>query len=78
MTEKNLKLYIDDVEVATAESAKGIAGGGNAVGIGADVTCYDAQNPNVPANFRGLIDNVRIYKTALTADELKDTAREAK
>ena len=73
---KELKLYIDDVEVATAESAKGIAGGGNAVGIGADVT-YDAQNPNVPANFKGLIDNVRIYKTALTADELKDTAREA-
>ena len=73
---KELKLYIDDVEVATAESAKGVAGGGNAVGIGADVT-YDAQNPNVPANFKGLIDNVRIYKTALTADELKDTAREA-
>lgn len=73
---KELKLYIDDEEVATAESAKGIAGGGNAVGIGADVT-YDAQNPNVPANFKGLIDNVRIYKTALSAEELKDTERTA-
>ena len=73
---KELKLYIDDVDVATAESSKGIAGGGNAVGIGADVT-YDAQNPNVPANFKGLIDSVRIYKAALTADELKDTERKA-
>ena len=71
-----LKLYIDDEEVASAEDTVGIAGGGNAVGIGADIT-YDAQNPNVPANFKGLIDNVRIYKTALSADELKNAEREA-
>ena len=71
-----LKLYIDDEEVASVEDTTGIAGGGNAVGIGADVT-YDAQNPNVPANFKGLIDNVRIYKTALSAEELKNEEREA-
>ena len=71
-----LKLYIDDEEVASAEDTVGIAGGGNTVGIGADIT-YDAQNPNVPANFKGLIDNVRIYKTALSADELKNAEREA-
>lgn len=71
-----LKLYIDDEEVASAEDTVGVAGGGNAVGIGADIT-YDAQNPNVPANFKGLIDNVRIYKTALSADELKSTERTA-
>ena len=71
-----LKLYIDDEEVASAEDTVGIAGGGNAVGTGADIT-YDAQNPNVPANFKGLIDNVRIYKTALSADELKNAEREA-
>ena len=46
------------------------------MGIGADIT-YDAQNPNVPANFKGLIDSVRIYKTALSADELKNAEREA-
>ncbi|MDO4602272.1 MAG: DUF4981 domain-containing protein, partial [Eubacteriales bacterium] len=71
-----LKLYIDDKEVASVEDTTGIAGGGNAVGIGADIT-YDAQNPNVPANFKGLIDNVRIYKTALSAEELKNAEREA-
>ena len=48
-----LKLYIDDEEVASVEDTTGIAGGGNAVGIGADIT-YDAQNPNVPGNFKRL------------------------
>ncbi len=39
--------------------------------IGADIT-YDAHNPNVPGNFKGLIDSVRIYKTELSAEELKN------
>lgn len=73
---EKLILYLDDKEAATAKDTHGIARGGNAVGIGADVT-YDAQNPNVPAVFNGLIDNVRIYNKALTAKELKDTSRKA-
>ena len=71
---KNMKLYLDGKEVASAVNEKGIAYGGNAVGIGADVT-YDAQNPNVPAVFEGLIDEVRISKKALSAVELQKTDR---
>lgn len=71
---ENLKLYLDGKEVAAAKDSHGIARGGNAVGIGADVT-YDAQNPNVPPIFKGLIDNVRIYNKALTPDEIKKTSR---
>ena len=71
---ENLKLYLDGKEVAAAKDSHGIARGGNAVGIGADVT-YDAQNPNVPPVFKGLIDNVRIYNKALTPDEIKKTSR---
>ena len=71
---KNMKLYLDGKEVASAVNEKGIAYGGNAVGIGADVT-YDAQNPNVPAVFEGLIDEVRISKKALSAEELQKTDR---
>ena len=71
---ENLKLYLDGKEVAAAKDSHGIARGGNAVGIGAYVT-YDAQNPNVPPVFKGLIDNVRIYNKALTPDEIKKTSR---
>ena len=67
---ENLKLYLDGKEVAAAKDSHGIARGGNAVGIGADVT-YDAQNPNVPPVFKGLIDNV-YYNKALTPDEIKN------
>ena len=45
-------------------------------GIGADVT-YDAQNPNVPGTFKGLIDSVHIYNRALSAEEIADTTRTA-
>ena len=71
-----LTLYLDGTAVAQAEDAAGIAGGGNAVGIGADIT-YDAQNPNVPAVFNGLIDSVRIYERALSAEELTAEDRTA-
>ncbi|MBS5317400.1 MAG: DUF4981 domain-containing protein [Clostridiales bacterium] len=69
-----LKLYLDDKFVATRTDSIGIVSGGNAVGIGADIT-YDAQNPNVPSHFEGLIDNVRIYDIALSEEELNDSAR---
>lgn len=71
---ETLTLYLDGKAVASQTDSTGIAPGGNAVGIGADVA-YDAQNPNVPAVFDGLIDNVRIYSKALTEKELADTAR---
>lgn len=71
---KNLRLYLNGEEVATAVNEKGIAYGGNVVGIGADIT-YDAQNPNVPNSFSGLIDNVRISKRALTKEELNQENR---
>lgn len=71
---ENLKLYLDGKEAASVADNTGIATGGNAVGIGADVT-YDAQNPNVPDHFDGLIDSVRIYDKALTAEELNKTDR---
>lgn len=73
---ENITLYVDDEAVATVSDKNGIMAGGNAVGIGGDVT-YDAQNPNVPCTFKGLIDNVRIYNRALSADELADTSRTA-
>lgn len=69
-----LRLFLDGKEVATATDNHGVAFGGNAVGIGADVA-FDAQNPNVPNTFSGLIDEVRIYNRALTGDELNDTKR---
>lgn len=71
---ENLKLYLDGKEVAANTDTTGIAAGGNAVGIGADVA-YDAQNPNVPPVFDGLIDNVRIYNKALTLEELNKSDR---
>lgn len=73
---ENLTLYLDGEAVATAQDTNGIKTGGNAVGIGADVS-YDAQNPNVPATFEGLIDSVRIYNRALSAEELADEGRSA-
>lgn len=72
----NLKLYLDGKEVASAKSSAGIAGGPNQVGIGADVT-FDAQNPNVPDTFKGLIDNVHIYNKALSLAEINDKTRKA-
>lgn len=72
----NLKLYLDGEEVASAKTEDGIISGPNPVGIGADLA-YDAQNPNVPDTFKGVIDNVRIYDRALSADELNDEGREA-
>lgn len=72
----NLKLYLDGKEAASATSSFGIVSGPNPVGIGADLT-YDAQNPNVPATFKGLIDNVRIYNKALSLEELTNTERKA-
>lgn len=73
---KTLKLYLDGKEVASTVSDFGIVSGPNAVGIGADLT-YDAQNPNVPATFKGVLDNVRIYDRALSLEELNDTGRKA-
>lgn len=73
---ENLTLYLDGEAVATAQDTNGMKTGGNAVGIGADVS-YDAQNPNVPATFKGLIDSVRIYNRALSADELANEGRSA-
>ncbi len=72
----NLKLYLDGKEVASVASEFGMVSGPNQVGIGADLT-YDAQNPNVPDTFKGLIDNVRIYDKALTLAELNNTARKS-
>lgn len=72
----NVTLYVDGEAVATVTDTNGIMAGGNAVGIGADIT-YDAQNPNVPCTFKGLIDSVRIYNRALSAEELADTGRVA-
>lgn len=72
----NLKLYLDGKEVAQAKDEVGIVSGPNKVGIGADLT-YDAQNPNVPATFKGVIDNVRIYDKALTKEELNNGTRKA-
>lgn len=72
----NLKLYLDGEEVASATDEVGVVGGPNKVGIGADVT-FDAQNPNVPATFKGVIDNVRIYDRALSKEELNNKDREA-
>ncbi len=71
---KTMKLYLDGKEVGSVENDKGISFGGNAVGIGADMV-YDAQNPNVPSVFKGLIDDVRILTRALTAEELEKTDR---
>ena len=62
--------------MASATSTFGIVSGPNPVGIGADLT-YDAQNPNVPAAFKGVIDNVRIYDKALSQEELNNTRRKA-
>ncbi len=73
---ENVTLYLDGEAVATVKDTNGMKTGGNAVGIGADVT-FDAQNPNVPATFNGLIDSVRIYNRALSAEELADTERTA-
>ena len=73
---KNVKLYLDGKEAASTPCSFGIVSGPNPVGIGADLT-YDAQNPNVPANFKGVIDNVRIYDKALTLKELNDKTRKA-
>lgn len=69
-----LKLYLDGKCVATNIDKVGVVGGGNAVGIGADIS-YDAQNPNVPNYFDGLIDKVRIYNDALSERELNDQNR---
>ena len=71
-----LKLYLDGKEAASATCSFGMVSGPNPVGIGADLT-YDAQNPNVPATFKGTIDNVRIYNKALTLEELNNTGRTA-
>ncbi len=71
-----LKLYLDGKEVASTTSEFGIVSGPNPVGIGADLT-YDAQNPNVPATFKGIIDNVRIYNKALSLEELNNTGRKS-
>lgn len=71
-----LRFYIDGTEVATAQNTNGIAYGSNAVGIGADIT-YDAQNPNNPGYFDGLIDDVRISSRALNLEEILDTKRKA-
>lgn len=71
-----LRLYYDGKLAATASDSYGIIRGGNAVGIGADVT-YDAQNPNVPDHFRGTMDEVRIYNKALSLEELNDNSRKA-
>ncbi len=73
---KKLKLYLDGKEVASAKASFGMVSGPNPVGIGADLT-YDAQNPNVPATFKGTIDNVRIYNKALSLKELNNTKRKA-
>lgn len=70
----NLKLYLDGREVAAAQTEDGIISGPSQVGIGADLT-YDAQNPNVPDTFKGIIDQVRIYDRALAAEELEDSSR---
>lgn len=70
-----LRLFLDGKQVATATDDKGVSFGGNAVGIGADVT-FNAQDPNVPNTFSGLIDDVRIYNRALSADELNNTQRQ--
>ena len=67
-----MELLIDGKVVATAKNEKGIIAGGSPVGIGADLT-YDAQNPNVPDFFVGLIDNVRIYDKALSVDVVANT-----
>lgn len=69
-----LKLYLDSSLVSQVNDDKGIAPGGNPLGIGADVA-YDAQNPNVPDTFSGLIDNVRIYNKALNDSEINDKNR---
>lgn len=71
-----LKLYLDGKEVASTTSEFGIVSGPNPVGIGADLT-YDAQNPNVPATFKGIIDNVRIYNKALSLEELNNSGRKS-
>ena len=71
-----LKLYLDGKEVASTTSEFGIVSGPNPVGIGADLT-YDAQNPNVPATFKGIIDNARIYNKALSLEELNNTGRKS-
>lgn len=73
---KNLKLYLDGKEVASAVDEVGMISGPNQVGIGADLT-FDAQNPNVPDTFRGVIDNVRIYNKALSLEELNNQNRKA-
>ncbi len=70
-----LKLYLDGELVASNTDSVGIVSGGNAVGIGADIT-YDAQNPNVPSYFSGLIDDVHIYNTALSEKEIKSPKRQ--
>ncbi len=71
-----LKLYLDGKEVASASTETGVIPGPDQVGIGADLT-YDAQNPNVPDTFKGVIDNARIYDKALSLTELNDEGRKA-
>lgn len=71
---KTLNLFYDGKLAASAEDKNGVIRGGNPVGIGADIT-YDAQNPNVPPTFKGMIDEVRVYNKALTLEELKKEDR---
>ena len=72
---QNIKLYLDGNLVAEVQDDNGVAPGGNPLGIGADVA-YDAQNPNVPDVFNGVIDDVRIYNRALTIEELNNKDRQ--
>lgn len=72
----DLKLYLDGQEAASAHTDLAVIPGPDQVGIGADLT-YDAQNPNVPNTFKGVIDNVRIYNRALSEKEFNDAGRKA-
>jgi beta-galactosidase len=70
------KLYIDGENVATARRNSAPTADSSA-----SATQYPLSigyNPQYTGrNFSGLIDAVHIYKTALTADQIKDTSRTA-
>jgi len=63
------RLYVDGVEVAKDTDLSGGVASGGSLYIGA------GKNRDAGSFFLGLIDDVRIYKVALTAKEIEELAR---
>jgi hypothetical protein len=61
---QNLKLYVDGILVATTSTTASVYYGSGGVAIGRD-------GSNNAGYFNGIIDDVRIYNRALSADEVR-------